>query len=71
MVTLQLQQLSVPPGHRVMLHNVRWQEFEAILEELGDHRATQLAYSHSNFLSIKGFVNCTPSTTEPVAKSSL
>lgn len=54
-----------------MLHNVRWQEFEAILEELGDHRATQLAYSHSNFLSIKGFVNCTPSTTEPVAKSSL
>jgi len=45
MVTLQLRQLSVPPGHRVMFHNVNWQEFEAILEELGDHRAARLAYS--------------------------
>lgn len=45
MVTLELQQLSVPPGHRVILHDVSWQEFEAILEELGDHRATRLAYS--------------------------
>ncbi|QSJ16071.1 Uma2 family endonuclease [Nostoc sp. UHCC 0702] len=45
MVTLQLRQLSVPPGHRVILHNVNWQEFEAILKELGDHRATRLAYS--------------------------
>jgi len=46
MVTLQLQELSVPPGHRVILHDVSWQEFEAILEELGDHRAARLAYSH-------------------------
>ncbi|MBD2412576.1 hypothetical protein FACHB389_00980 [Nostoc calcicola FACHB-389] len=46
MVTLQLQQLGVPPGHRVILHDVSWQEFEAILEELGDHRATRLAYSY-------------------------
>lgn len=45
MVTLQLQQLSVPPGHRVILHDISWQEFEEILEELGDHRATRLAYS--------------------------
>ncbi|NEU76636.1 Uma2 family endonuclease [Hassallia byssoidea VB512170] len=45
MVTLQLRQLSVPPGHRVMFHNVNWQEFEAIIEELGDHRAARLAYS--------------------------
>lgn len=46
MVTLQLRQLSVPPGHRVILHDVSWQEFEAILEELGNHRAARLAYSH-------------------------
>jgi Uma2 family endonuclease len=45
MVTLQLQQLSVPPGHRVILHDISWQEFEAILAELGDRRATRLAYS--------------------------
>ncbi|WP_373530484.1 Uma2 family endonuclease [Nostoc sp.] len=45
MATFQLQQLSVPPGHRVILHDVSWQEFEAILEELGDRRASRLAYS--------------------------
>jgi Uma2 family endonuclease len=44
MVTLQLRQLSVPPGHRVILHDVNWQEFEAILEELGEHRAARLVY---------------------------
>ncbi|MBD2724954.1 Uma2 family endonuclease [Nostoc sp. FACHB-892] len=46
MVTLQLRQLSVPPGHRVIVHDVKWQEFEAILEELGEHRTSRLAYSH-------------------------
>jgi Uma2 family endonuclease len=45
MVTLQLRQLSVPPGHRVIFNEVSWQEFEAILEELGDRRASRLAYS--------------------------
>ncbi|GET37624.1 Uma2 family endonuclease [Microseira wollei] len=45
MVTLQLRQISVPPGHRVLLHDVSWQEFEAILEELGEARASRIAYS--------------------------
>lgn len=45
MVTLQLRQLDVPPGHRVLFHNVSWSEFEAILDELGQHRAARLAYS--------------------------
>ncbi|OKH40985.1 hypothetical protein NIES2119_01385 [[Phormidium ambiguum] IAM M-71] len=44
MVTLQLRQLGVPPGHRVLFHNVNWQEFEAILEELGEKRSSRLAY---------------------------
>jgi Uma2 family endonuclease len=44
MVQLQLRQLEVPPGQRVILQDVTWQEFEAILEELGEHRATRLAY---------------------------
>lgn len=44
MVQLELQQLSVPPGQRIILKNVSWQEFEAILDELGDHRAARLAY---------------------------
>ncbi|MEG4010898.1 MULTISPECIES: Uma2 family endonuclease [unclassified Microcoleus] len=45
MVTLQLRQISVPPGHRVLFHDVSWLEFEAILEELGEHRASRIAYS--------------------------
>ena len=44
MVQLALGQLSVPPGQRVILTNVSWREFEAILAELGDHRAARLAY---------------------------
>lgn len=44
MVTLQLRQLGVPPGHRVLFHDVNWQEFEAILEELGEKRSSRLAY---------------------------
>jgi Uma2 family endonuclease len=46
MVTLQLRQIKVPPGHRVIFNDVSWQEFEAILEELGDRRASRIAYSN-------------------------
>lgn len=46
MVTLQLRQLDIPPGHRVMFHGVSWQEFELILDELGEHRAARLAYNN-------------------------
>lgn len=46
MVTLQLRQLGVSPGHRVLFHDVNWQEFEAILAELGEKRSSRLAYFH-------------------------
>lgn len=46
MVTLQLRQIKVPSGQRVDLENVGWQEFEAILTELGDRRNTRIAYNH-------------------------
>ncbi len=45
MVTVQLRQLVVHPGQRLSLQGVSWQEFEAILDELGDKRATRIAYS--------------------------
>lgn len=45
MVTLQLRQLDVPPGQRLLVREINWQEFEAILTELGEHRATRIAYS--------------------------
>lgn len=46
MVTLQLRQLDVPPGQRLLLHDVSWAEFEAILEELGEHRGSRIAYNN-------------------------
>lgn len=52
MVTIQLRQLTVPPGHRIILHNISWQEFEEILIELGENRASRLAYYQGN-LEIK------------------
>ena len=44
MVTLQLQQLDIPVGQRLLLHDIDWDEFEAILIELGEHRASRVAY---------------------------
>jgi len=44
MVALQLRQLSIPPGQRLIVQDVSWQEFEAILAELGDHRSTRVSY---------------------------
>lgn len=45
MVTIQLRQLIVYPGQRIQLQDVNWQEFEAILDELGEKRASRIAYS--------------------------
>jgi Uma2 family endonuclease len=45
MVTLQLRQLMVYPGQRVQFQDVLWPEFEAILDELGEKRASRIAYS--------------------------
>lgn len=45
MVTLQLRQLVVSPGQCVQLQDINWNEFEAILEELGEKRASRIAYS--------------------------
>ncbi|MEJ1932378.1 Uma2 family endonuclease [Nostoc sp. NIES-2111] len=41
---LELKRIQVPPGQRVLLKDVTWQELETILEELGEHRATRIAY---------------------------
>lgn len=44
MVTLQLRQVVIYPGEKINLHDVDWAEFEAILAELGDRRASRIAY---------------------------
>jgi Uma2 family endonuclease len=43
---LELKRIDVPPGHKVLLTDVSWLEFETILEELGEHRAARIAYDH-------------------------
>ena len=43
---LELKRITVPPGQRVLLSDVSWQEFEAILEDLGEHRASRVAYDN-------------------------
>ncbi|WP_293104673.1 hypothetical protein [Moorena sp. SIOASIH] len=52
MVTLQLRQLSVPPGQRILLTDVSWSTFEDILQELGEKRANRVAY-YQNKLEIR------------------
>lgn len=46
MVMLQLRQLDVPSGQRLLLHEISWHEFEAILDELGEQRGTRIAYEN-------------------------
>jgi Uma2 family endonuclease len=44
MVTLQLEQLEIPIGQRLVLKNISWSGFEAILAELGEARASRVHY---------------------------
>lgn len=44
MVTLQLGQIVVPPGNCLLIKEVSWDDLEAILAELGQHRSTRIAY---------------------------
>ncbi|BDA71902.1 hypothetical protein CAL7716_060680 [Calothrix sp. PCC 7716] len=41
---LNIKRINVPPGQRVLLRDVTWEEFETILDELGEHRAARIAY---------------------------
>lgn len=43
---VDLRRWVVPVGHQVLLTDVTWAEFEAILDELGEERATRLSYSN-------------------------
>jgi Uma2 family endonuclease len=43
---LKLEQLTITPGNQLILNNISWQNFEQILEDLGEHRASKLAYDN-------------------------
>lgn len=40
-----VSQMRLAPGSVVTIPNVSWQEFECILQELGEHRSARIAYS--------------------------
>ena len=42
---VDLRRWVVPLGHQALLTDVTWAEFETILDELGEERATRLSYS--------------------------
>lgn len=45
MVTsISLNRIGISAGQRIYLHDVSWEEFEQILLELGEKRATRIAY---------------------------
>ena len=41
---LELKRITVPPGQKLILNDITWQEFEDILAELGEHRSSRIAY---------------------------
>ncbi|MDJ0599152.1 MAG: Uma2 family endonuclease [Crocosphaera sp.] len=43
---LELKRFDIPPGQKILLKEVTWDEFEQILDELGEHRASKIAYHH-------------------------
>ncbi|MFM7474532.1 MAG: Uma2 family endonuclease, partial [Microcystis aeruginosa] len=42
---LALKQLTVTPGDCLLLTSLTWQDYEKILDELGDRRSIRLSYS--------------------------
>ncbi|MBE9166363.1 Uma2 family endonuclease [Pleurocapsales cyanobacterium LEGE 06147] len=43
---LELKRITVPPGQHVLVKDINWQEFEAILEDLGEKRSSRVAYDN-------------------------
>ncbi len=46
MVTLLSETPNQQDTQRVVLHNISWQTYQAMLTDMGDHRAARLAYDH-------------------------
>jgi len=46
MVAILEQEPPILSSQRILLKGVSWATYQALLEELGDHRSTRLAYAH-------------------------
>jgi Uma2 family endonuclease len=44
MTMIDIRQLDIPAGQQLLLHNISWQEFKAILENLGERRPAKITY---------------------------
>lgn len=43
---ITLNRLTIPLGEHLFLHDVNWKEFNSVLAELGESRATKIAYNN-------------------------
>ena len=41
---LEVTKITVPPGQTIVLNDISWGEFEAILEDLSESRGSRIAY---------------------------
>ncbi|MEH2466356.1 Uma2 family endonuclease [Nostoc sp.] len=48
-VVKPVSQMRLAPGSTVNIQDISWQEFESILQELGEKRSLRVAYSKSTF----------------------
>ena len=44
-VAIPIKDIQLNPGSAISIHNISWEQFEAILAELGEERRTRIAYS--------------------------
>jgi Uma2 family endonuclease len=51
-ITFDFEQLTIPPGNKVVLTNISWETFENILNNLGEGYSARLAYD-DGILEIK------------------
>ncbi|NJN14059.1 MAG: Uma2 family endonuclease [Richelia sp. RM2_1_2] len=43
-VDIPIQAIELTPGSQIAIHNLSWQDFERLLEDLGEKRKTRIAY---------------------------
>jgi Uma2 family endonuclease len=43
-VAIPIQAIELTPGSHISIHNLSWQDFETILDNLGENRNTRVAY---------------------------
>ncbi|MEM7795022.1 MAG: Uma2 family endonuclease [Cyanobacteria bacterium P01_C01_bin.118] len=45
--TIAINKICLEPGSRITVPDISWHEFETILQDLGEHRSSRIAYSQN------------------------